>query len=199
MFTGIATWIAKSVLGGWLSKISAAIQWLFKAWYRLAIAALLAACIWLYVGKSSALASAAKWKRTAEVEMALRISNEVAYKNAQAIAADMNRKQVAAIKERYDAIAEKSEIDYEKRLASNKLAINNWLRSRTIAGLTEGSRTSTASEVQSEASGTEALPIIPRGFVIVPESDLDKTAVIQATLAALQEAARAIEATKPNE
>ena len=133
-----------------------------------------------------------------EKERAAHITTKVNVANAQRVAAELNQHQIKAIKERYDAIAEKSEIDYEKRLASNKLAINNWLRSRTIAGLTEGSRTSTASEVQSEASGTEALPIIPRGFVIVPESDLDKTADIQATLAALQEAARAIEATKPN-
>jgi len=53
MFTGIATWIAKSVIGGWLTKIGAAIAWLFKAWYRIAIAVLLGVCIWLYVGKAS--------------------------------------------------------------------------------------------------------------------------------------------------
>ena len=178
-----------------------AFEWLTGAWYRIVIAMLLGACIWLYVGKSSALASAAKWKRTAEVEMALRISNEVTYKNAQEVAADLNRKQVAAIKERYDAIAEKSEIDYEKRLASNKLALNDWMRRQAQAtGRSgEGIGAGSATEVQTDSTGTEAVPVIPRGFVIVPESDLDKTAVIQATLAALQEAARAIEATKPNE
>ena len=187
--------IGKHVLG-W---VSGAFKWLFAKWYRVALLVSLTAFLWAFTGKLSETKRADRNAEIAKSEKKLRIANEVAYKNAQKVAADLNQHQIKAIKERYDAIAEKSEIDYEKRLASNKLAINNWLRSRTIAGLTEGSRTSTASEVQSEASGTEALPIIPRGFVIVPESDLDKTAVIQATLAALQEAARAIEATKPNE
>jgi len=181
--------IGKNVMG-WLT---AGVKYLFAAWYRIALAVALAAFLWAYMGWTAADKRAVKWKRTAEVEMSLRIANEVAYKDAQKVAADLNKKQVESIKSQYAAIAEKSEIDYEKRLAANKLAINNWLRSRTIEGITSRPRTGPASEVQSETSGTEAMPVIPRGFVIVPESDLDKTADIQATLAALQEAARAIE------
>lgn len=128
-----------------------------------------------------------------EKERAAHITTKVGYANAQLVAAELNRHQVAAIKRRYDAIAEKSEIEYEKRLASNKLALNDWMRRQALGRPTESTGAGSATQVQSEAAGTEAVPVIPRGFVIVPESDLDKTADIQATLAALQEAARAIE------
>lgn len=181
-----------------LSWLTAGFKWIFASCERVAIALLLALALYLYVDRSSALASAAKWKRTAEVEMALRISNETAYKNAQSIAADMNKRQVAAIKDRYDAIAEKSEIDYEKRLADNKLALNNWMRRQALGRSAGEAGASSPAEVRAETAGTEALPVIPRGFALVPESDLEKTADIQATLAALQQAVIQVMAVDTN-
>lgn len=160
MFTGIATWIAKSVIGGWLSKISAAIQWLFKAWYRIVIALLLGACIWLYVGKSSALASAAKWKRTAEVEMALRISNEVAYRDAQKVAAEMNRRKVAEYEERERNHA----ITTDKTIRNNVNLALAGLRARQAAErLTNGSRTAETPATASDTSGTGGVSIVDAG------------------------------------
>ena len=82
--------IGKNVLG-WLT---AGVKYLFAAWYRIALAVALAAFLWAYMGWTSADNRAAKWKRTAEVEMSLRIANEVAYKDAQKVAAEMNRRQV---------------------------------------------------------------------------------------------------------
>lgn len=145
--------IALSLLGigknllGWLT---AGAKWLFAVWYRLAIAALLAACLWLYVGKSSALASAAKWKRTAEQEMSLRIANEKAYKDAQRVAEDMNRHQVAAIKQRYDAIATETENEYEKRLADNRASLRQWMQARAVVRPPESAGTSGAAPVSAE-------------------------------------------------
>jgi len=192
MFTGIATWIAKSVLGGWLTKIGAAISWLFKAWYRIAIAVLLGVCVFLYVGKASALASAEKWKRTAEVELALRVANEKAYKAAQDTAADMNRKQVAVIKEQYDAIAQKSEIDYEKRIIANRAIVDKFLRSQANQRIAQSAGAGSAAQVQPEITGTGEMPVIPEGFILLPVSEAYMISAAYDKLAALQDAAKAV-------
>ena len=148
--------IGKNLLG-WLT---AGAKWLFAAWYRLAIAALLAACIWLYVGKSSALASAAKWKRTAEVEMALRISNEVAYKNAQAIAADMNRRQVAEYEERERNHA----ITTDKTIRNNVNLALAGLRARQAAErLANRAGNAETPATASDTSGAGGLPVMDAG------------------------------------
>ena len=184
---------------GTMSWVKAAFGWLFKAWYRVAIAALCVIALYLFLANVSLRRQVLHWKERYTIEATAHITTKVNVANAQKVAADMNRHQVEVIKAKYDAIAEKSETDYEKRIADNRANLAKFMRTQALARVAQGTGTSITSEVQSEASGTEALPIIPRGFVIVPESDLDKTADIQATLAALQEAARAIEATKPNE
>jgi len=185
MFTGIATWIAKSVIGGWLTKIGAAIQWLFKAWYRIVIALLLAACIWCYVGWTSADNRAAKWKRTAEQEMSLRIANEKAYKDAQQVAADMNRHQVAAIKQRYDAIATETENEYEKRLADNRAALRQWMRAKAAPGIAQSTEAGSPTTVSGELvqDPTEA---------VVPISDLEIAADNYSQLISLIEWAKKV-------
>lgn len=61
MFTGIAAWLAKSFIGGWLGKIGAAIKWVFADIHRVIIALLLAATAWLWVGKASEARRADKW------------------------------------------------------------------------------------------------------------------------------------------
>lgn len=186
--------IGKNVLG-WLT---AGVKYLFAAWYRIALAVALAAFLWAYMGWTAADKRAMKYKRTAEVEMSLRIANEVAYKDAQKVAADLNKKQVESIKSQYAAIAEKSEIDYEKRLADNKLAISNWMRRQALGRAAGEGGAGSPAEVREEVAGTEAVPVIPRGFALVPESDLDKTADIQATLAALQQAVIEVMAVDTN-
>lgn len=173
-------------------------EWLTGAWYRIVIALLLAACLWLYVGKSSALASAAKWKRTAEVEMALRISNEVAYKNAQAIAADMNRKQIEAIQNRYKAIAEKSEILYEKRLTDSRAVVDKFMRSQAVNRPAQGTGASGPAQVQPEAAGAGEMPIVPEGFILLPVNEAYMIAGAYDKLAALQDAAKETMAVDTN-
>lgn len=192
MFTPIATWVAKSVLGGWLSKIGAAIQWLFKAWYRIVIALLLGACIWFYVGWTSADNRATKWKRTAEQEMSLRIANEVAYKKAQKEAADLNRKQVAAIKERYDAIATETENEYEKRLADNRAALRQWMRTKAAPGIAQSTGTSGPAEMPGEpVQGAEKTEFL------VSAEDLEIAADNYSQLTALIDWARKVGEVKP--
>lgn len=192
MFTGIATWIAKSVLGGWLTKISDAFKWLFKAWYRLVIAALLAACLWLYVGKTSALAKADKWKRTAEQEMSLRIANEVAYKNAQKAAADLNKKQVESIKAQYAAIAEKESREYETRLADNRRSLALWLRSKAPPSASSGTGTSASPAMPGE-------PVQDPTEALVSVADLEIAADNYSQLVSLIEWAKSIGAVKPEQ
>lgn len=185
MFSGIATWIAKSVLGGWLTKIGAAISWLFKAWYRIVIALLLATCLWCYMGWTAADKRAVKWKRTAEVEMSLRIANEVAYKDAQKVAADLNKKQVESIKSQYAAIAEKSEIDYEKRLADNRAALRQWMRAKAAPGIAQSTGASSPATVPRE-------PVQDPTEAVVPISDLEIAADNYSQLISLIEWAKSI-------
>jgi hypothetical protein len=192
MFTGIATWIDKSVIGGWLTKIGAAISWLFKAWYRIVIALLLAACLWCYIGWTAADKRAVKWKRTAEVEMSLRIANEVAYKKAQDEAADLNKKQVESIKSQYAAIAERTEDEYEKRLADNRAALRQWMRTKAAPGIAQSTGASSpatvSAEVVSGASQTEFL---------VGAEDLEIASDNYSQLVALIEWAKSIGEVKP--
>lgn len=174
-----------------LSWLTAGAKWLFAVWYRLAIAALLAVCLWLYVGKSSALASAAKWKRTAEVEMALRISNEVAYKKAQQVAADMNKRQVAAIKERYDAIATETENEYEKRLADNRAALRQWMRAKAAPSIAQSTGAGSAAQMSGE-------PVQDPTEALVPVADLEIAADNYSQLVSLIEWAKKVGEVKPN-
>lgn len=192
MFTGIATWIAKSVIGGWLTKIGAAVAWLFKAWYRIVIALLLAACIWCYVGWTSADNRAAKWKRTAEQEMSLRIADEKACKDAQQVAADMNRHQVAAIKKRYDAIATETENEYEKRLADNRAALRQWMRAKAAPSIAQSTGTSGTATMPGESvQGTEKTEFL------VSAEDLEIAADNYSQLSALIDWAKKVGEVKP--
>ena len=148
--------IGKNLLG-WLS---AGAKWLFAVWYRLAIAALLAACLWLYVGKSSALASAAKWKRTAEQEMSLRIANEVAYRDAQKVAAEMNRRKVAEYEERERNHA----ITTDKTIRNNVNLALAGLRARQAAQSSANrAGNAQAPTTASDTSGTGGVSIVDAG------------------------------------
>lgn len=96
-----------------------------------------------------------------EKERAAHITTKVNVANAQRVAAEMNRKQVAAIKERYDAIATETENEYEKRLASNRASLRQWMQARAVVRPPESAGTgSTApmpAEVVPDATQTEFL------------------------------------------
>ncbi len=143
-----------------LSWLSAGAKWLFAVWYRLAIAALLAACLWLYVGKTSALAKADKWKRTAEQEMSLRIANEVAYKKAQQTASEMYRSKVAEYEERERNHA----ITTDKTIRNNVNLALAGLRARQASErLASGSRTAEAPATSGNPAGTGGMPVMDAG------------------------------------
>jgi len=178
--------IGKNLLG-WLS---AGFKWIFASGERIVIALALALCLWLYVGKSSALASAAKWKRTAEQEMSLRIANEVAYRDAQKVAAEMNRHQVAAIKQRYDAIATETENEYEKRLADNRAALRQWMRAKAAPSIAQASGAGSTAPVSGE-------PVQDPTEALVPVSDLEIAADNYSQLVSLIEWAKKVGEVKP--
>lgn len=187
--------IGKNVMG-WLT---AGFKWLFAVWYRVALAVALAAFLWAYMGWTAADKRAVKWKRTAEVEMSLRIANEVAYKDAQKVAADLNRKQIESIQNRYKEIAEQSEKAYEKRLTDSRAVVDKFVRTQANFSPAKSAGTGSATQVQPEATGAGEMPIVPEGFILLPVNEAYMIAGAYDKLAALQDAAKAVEGVKPEQ
>lgn len=102
------------------------------------------------------------------------------YESAQVAAMEINKAKVAQIERQYAAIAKKSEIDYEKRIADNRAAFGRWMRNQANKGNTSSTGASKAAPVSSEVvSGTET--------AIVPVADLEIVADAYAQLDALRE------------
>ena len=167
-------------------------MWLLSAWggfkrlLRIALAyplqaaliALLCLSAWLYWSKQNVRETVAKREATiAQMQQASKIATAAAKANAQ------------RVKDEYERISENAKKDYAVRLADNRAAIERW-KLQNRRGAASQIDSTAAPKVSGGIAGAEALPVVPRGFVLLPESDLDKTADIQATLAALQEAAR---------
>lgn len=101
------------------------------------------------------------------------------YEGAQLAAVEINKAKVAQIKREYAAIAEKSEIEYEKRIDDNRAALDRWMRSQTRERDTHSAGASQAATMSGEAmSGTET--------AIVPVADLEIVADAYAQLDALR-------------
>ena len=100
------------------------------------------------------------------------------YESAQVAAVEINKAKVAQIERQYAAIAEKSEIDYEKRIADNRVALGLWMRQQANKGNTSSAGTGKAAPVSSET-----LP--DAEAAIVPVSDLEIVADAYAQLDAL--------------
>jgi hypothetical protein len=143
-----------------------------------AIVALLCLSAWLYWSKQNVRETVAQREATiAQMQQASKIATAAAKANAQ------------RVKDEYERISDNAKKDYALNLADNRAAIERW-KLQNRRGATSQTDSAPAPEVSSGIAGAETMPVIPRGFVLLPESDLDKTADIQATLAALQEAAR---------
>ena len=143
-----------------------------------ALIALLCLSAWLYWGKQSALDTVAEREATiAQMEQASEDAKAAALANAQ------------RVKDEYERISDNAKKDYAVRLADNRAAIERW-KLQNRRGAASQIDSTAAPKVPGGITGAETLPVVPRGFVLLPESDLDKTADIQATFAALQEAAR---------
>lgn len=100
------------------------------------------------------------------------------YEAAQVAAVEINKAKVAQIESEYAAIAEKSEIDYEKRIADNRIALDRWMRQQANKGNTPSAGTGKAASVSGETvPNTET--------AIVPVSDLEIVADAYAQLDAL--------------
>lgn len=101
------------------------------------------------------------------------------YEGAQLAAAQINKAKIAQIERDYAAIAEKSEIEYEKRIAVNRAALDRWMRSQASERDTSSAGASEAATVPSETvSRTET--------AIIPVSDLEIVADAYAQLDALR-------------
>ena len=143
-----------------LSWGRSAFQWLTGAWYRIALAVALAAFLWAYMGWTAADKRAVKWKRTAEVEMSLRIANEVAYKDAQKVAAEMNRRKVAEYEERERNHA----ITTDKTIRNNVNLALAGLRARQAAQSSANrAGNAQAPTTASDTSGTGGVSIVDAG------------------------------------
>ncbi|MES2782575.1 MAG: hypothetical protein V4657_07255 [Pseudomonadota bacterium] len=180
--------IALSMLGigkrimSWLAD---AVRWLFKAWYRIAIAVLLMLGIYLLLANISLRNQVKHWKNRYTVEATAHITTKVDYANAQQVAADINKRQVARIESEYAAIAEKSEKSYEKRLADNRATLAKFLRSKAAKGASEGTGTGSTTEMPGE-------PLQATETAIIPVTDLETVADAYAQLDALIEWAEGI-------
>lgn len=101
------------------------------------------------------------------------------YEGAQLAAIEINKAKVAQIEREYAAIAEKSEIEYEKRIADNRATLDRWMRSQANKGNPSSTGASEAAPVSGETvSGAET--------AIVPISDLEIVADAYAQLDALR-------------
>ena len=167
-------------------------MWLLTAWsgvkrlfgialaypLQAALIALLCLSVWLYWGKQSALDTVAEREATiAQMQQASKIATAAAKANAQ------------RVKDEYERISDNAKKDYALNLADNRAAIERW-KLQNRRGAASQIDSAAAADIPGGIAGAETLPVVPRGFVLLPESDLDKTANIQATLASLQEAAR---------
>lgn len=102
------------------------------------------------------------------------------YEGAQIAAIEINKAKVAQIERDYAAIAEKSEIEYEKRIADNRAALDRWMRSQAGKRNTSGTGASQVAPVPSEVvQGAET--------ALVPISDLEIVADAYAQLDALRQ------------
>ena len=150
-----------------LSWLSAGFKWIFASGERVIIAALLAACLWLYVDKASetrradkAVATSAKWKRTAEQEIAAHATTKLVYKKAQQEAAELNRRQVAEYEERERNHA----ITTDKTIRNNVNLALAGLRARQAAqSHSNGTRNAQAPATSSDTSGTGGVSIVDAG------------------------------------
>ena len=101
------------------------------------------------------------------------------YEGAQLAAIEINKAKVAQIERDYAAIAEKSEKDYENRIADNRAALDRWMRSQAGKRDTSGTGASEAAPVPGESvQGAET--------AIIPVSDLEIVADAYAQLDALR-------------
>jgi len=144
---------------------------------------------WLYMGRQDARADLAEVRSDLKDEQAAHIATKTGYKNAQKVAADMNRKQVERIESEYAAIAAKSERNYDALLADSRKSVDDFVRRQKAGSATQGTGASGQPKIQPEIAGTGEMPDISSGFAIVPVSDLDLVAGAYAKLWALQDAA----------
>ncbi len=127
-------------------------------------------------------------------ERAAHIATKVGYANAQKVAADLNKKQVESIKSQYAAIAERTEDEYEKRLADNRRSLALWMQARTIDRNPKGTGTGSAT-----AMPAEAVPGAAQTEFLVGAEDLEIASDNYSQLVALIEWAKSIGEVKPEQ
>lgn len=124
-------------------------------------------------------------------ERAAHIATKVGYANAQLVAAEMNKKQVEAIKQRYDAIATETENEYEKRLADNRAALRQWMRAKAAPSIAQSTGAGSPATMPGE-------PVQDPTEAIVPVSDLEIAVDNYSQLVSLIEWAKKVGEVKPN-
>lgn len=173
-------------------------MWLLTAWggvkrlfgiilrYPCQMALIVAVCasVWLWMGKRDALADLGK-------ERAAHIATKANYTNAQIKAAELNAAKVALIERQYDAIAERTESEYEKRLTDNRAALRGWMRTKAVKGNSQSAGTSGPAEMPGEA-----VPSTKEAIVSV--SDLEIAADNYSQLISLIEWAKAVGKVETN-
>ena len=102
--------------------IKAGIAWLFKDISRLIIAALIAACVYLYIGKGVEAHRADRWAVASR-------GWQTAYNRmvtANQLATDAANKNAERVKAEYQEINDEAEKDYAVGLAANRANLERW-------------------------------------------------------------------------
>jgi hypothetical protein len=112
-------------------------------------------------------------------------ATKAAYTGAQIAAQELNKAEVARIESEYAAIAAKTEIEYEKRIADNRAVLDRWMRKQAAERAAKGTGASKSAQVSGEPlQGAEASDL--PATVEVPVSDLEIVADAYAQLDALR-------------
>ncbi len=167
------------VFGGLKSILKRVLGFVSDYPWQAALVAALAFAGWLYIGKQDARADEARAVAKYQREAKARGDDLLAYRGAQALAAQKNADDVTRIEGEYVAIAQKSEKAYEENLTVNRRLVADFVRrARAAESATGGAQASCPTPVPGEpVQGAEA--------ALVPVSDLEIVADAYAQLDAL--------------
>jgi len=105
-----------------MSWLAAGVKWIFGAWERIVIAALLCVCVVLYIGKGIESRRADKW---ATASQKWQTAHELMV-TANRLATEAAKANVKRVEAEYERIGNEAEKDYAAGLAANRSNLERW-------------------------------------------------------------------------
>jgi hypothetical protein len=153
--------IGKSIMA-WLS---AAFGWLFKRWYRVAIAALCVVVMVLTFVNISLRGQVAHWRERYTVEATAHIKTRVNYANAQKVAADMNKKQVEVTENKRKEIANAKDAEIRSSIDRAVADARRVWAAKATKGFARGSSASEVATGPVDPNGTSGMSVLDESDV----------------------------------